>query len=182
MEPDQPTIEELDEVQIHPRLVDHKVQIGAQLDPRLRADLITFLRERHDCFAWSHQDMTGIDPDMMIHQLRVDPDYPPVRQKRRKFAPERNLIINEEVQKLLDNGAIKEVQYPEWLANVVVVRKKNGKWRVCIDFTDLNKACPNDSFPLPHIDTMVDATAGHELLSFMDAYSCYNQILMHPAD
>ena len=65
---------------------------------------------------------------------------------------------------------------------MVVVRKKNGKWRVCIDFTDLNKACPKDSFPLPHIDTMVDATAGHELLSFMDVYSGYNQILMHPAD
>ena len=126
--------------------------------------------------------MTGIDPSMMTHQLRVDPDYTPVRQKRRKFAPERNQVINEEVQKLLENGSIREVQYPEGLANVVVVRKKNGKWRVCIDFTDLNKACPKDSFLLPHIDTMVDATAGHELMSFMDAYLGYNQILMHPAD
>ncbi|KAI3678508.1 hypothetical protein L6452_37803 [Arctium lappa] len=69
-----------------------------------------------------------------------------------------------------------------WLANVVVVQKKNGKWRVCIDFTDLNKACPKDPFPLPHIDSMVDATAGHELLTFMDAYSGYNQILMHSDD
>ena len=75
-----------------------------------------------------------------------------------------------------------EVQYPDWLANVVVVKKKNGKWPVCIDFIDLNTACPKDSFPLPHIDMLVDATAGHELLSFMDAYSGYNQILMHPDD
>ena len=90
MEPDQPTIEELDEIQIHPQFADHKVLIGAQLDPKLRSELIIFLQKRHDCFAWSHQDMTGIDPEMMTHQLHVDPDYPPVRQKRRKFAPERN--------------------------------------------------------------------------------------------
>ena len=124
--------------------------------------------------------MTGIDPDIAVHRLQVDPDHPPVKQKRRKIAPERNKAVNEEVQKLLDIGSVREVHYPDWLANVVVVRKKNGKWRVCIDFTDLNKACPKDSFPLPHIDMLVDATTGHELLSFMDAFSGYNQILMHP--
>ncbi|KAL5546495.1 hypothetical protein UlMin_006182 [Ulmus minor] len=118
----------------------------------------------------------------MVHHLQVDPEHPPVRQKHCKFAPQRNHIINEEIQKLIDIGSVREVQYPDWLANVVVVLKKNGKWRVCIDFTDLNKACPKDSFPLPHIDMMVDATAGHELLSFMDAFSGYNQILMHPED
>ena len=110
----------------------------------------------------------------MVHRLQVDPEHPPVRQKRRKFAPQRNHIINDEIQKLIDIGSVREVQYPDWLANVVVVQKKNGKWRVCIDFTDLNKACPKDSFSLPHIDMMVDATTGHELLSFMDAFSGYN--------
>ncbi|XP_057793251.1 uncharacterized protein LOC131009864 [Salvia miltiorrhiza] len=126
--------------------------------------------------------MTGIDPNIIVHRLNVDPDYPPRKQKRRKFAPERNKVINDEIKQLVDNGLVREVQYPDWLANVVVVKKKNGKWRVCIDFTDLNKACPKDSFPLPHIDMLVDATAGHELLSFMDAYSGYHQILMHPDD
>ncbi|KAJ0951779.1 putative nucleotidyltransferase, Ribonuclease H [Helianthus annuus] len=77
---------------------------------------------------------------------------------------------------------IREVKYPRWLANVVVVQKKNGKWRVCVDFTDLNKACPKDRFPLPHIDSMVDATAGHELLTFMDASSGFQQIQMEPSD
>ena len=118
--------------------------------------------------------MTGIDPDVAMHRLQVDPDHSPVKQKWRKIAPGRNKAVNEEVQKLLDIGSVREVHYPDWLANVVVVRKKNGKWRVCIDFTDLNKACPKDSFPLPHIDMLVDATAGHELLSFMDAFSGYN--------
>ena len=126
--------------------------------------------------------MVGINPEIISHKLNVDPSYKPVKQKRRKFAPERNQIINEEVQNLLSAGKIREVKYPEWLANVVVVRKKNGKWRVCIDFTDINKACPKDPFPLPHIDAMVDATAGHEMLTFLDAYSGYNQILMHPED
>uniref|UniRef100_A0A251S1L9 Putative reverse transcriptase domain-containing protein n=1 Tax=Helianthus annuus TaxID=4232 RepID=A0A251S1L9_HELAN len=77
---------------------------------------------------------------------------------------------------------IREVKYPKWLANVVVVQKKNGKWRVCVDFTDLNKACPKDPFPLPHIDSMMDATAGHELLTFMDASSGFQQIQMEPSD
>jgi hypothetical protein len=86
------------------------------------------------------------------------------------------------VEKLLKAGFIREVDYPEWLANVVLVKKSNGKWRMCVDFTDLNKACPNDSFPLPQIDLLVDSTAGHELLSFMDALSGYNQIYMEEAD
>ncbi|MFS7992507.1 putative nucleotidyltransferase, Ribonuclease H [Helianthus anomalus] len=77
---------------------------------------------------------------------------------------------------------IREVKYPRWLANVVVVQKKNGKWRICVDFTDLNKACSKDPFPLPHIDSMVDATAGHELLTFIDASSGFQQIQMEPSD
>ncbi|KAJ9557127.1 hypothetical protein OSB04_011741 [Centaurea solstitialis] len=139
-------------------------------------------KEHSDCFAWSQEDMVGIDPNIISHKLNVDPTFKPIKQKRRKFAPERNKVINDEVDNLLKTGKIREVKYPEWLANVVVVQKKNGKWRVCIDFTDLNKACPKDPFPLPHIDAMVDATVGHELLTFMDAYSGYNQILMHTED
>ena len=74
------------------------------------------------------------------------------------------------------------MRYPEWLANPVVVKKKNEKWRVCVDFTDPNKACPKDSYPLPHIDRLVESTAGNELPTFMDAFSGYNQIMMHPDD
>ena len=133
-------MEELDEVKIHPDFPDHKVQIGSRLDPEMRAKLIEFLSHNYDCFAWSHADMTGIDPEVIVHKLQVDPDYPPRKQKRRKFAPERNKAINEEVQKLIENGFVREVQYPEWLANVVIVKKKNDKWRVYIEFTDLNKA------------------------------------------
>ena len=78
--------------------------------------------------------------------------------------------------KLKRAGTIKEVFYPKWLANTVVVKKKNGKWRVCVDFTDLNKACLKDSFPMPRIDQLVDATARHPRMSFLDAFQGYHQI------
>ena len=80
------------------------------------------------------------------------------------------------VNKLLAANFIREVYYPEWLAKIIMVKKANGKWRMCIDFTDLNNACPKDSFPLPKIDQLVDSTAGHKLLTLMDTFSRYNQI------
>ena len=88
----------------------------------------------------------------------------------------------DEVNKLLTANFIREVHYPEWLANVVMVKKANGKWRMCVDFTNLNQACPKDSFPLPRINQLVDSTAGHKLLTFMDTFSGYNQILMTEED
>ncbi|XP_059654681.1 uncharacterized protein LOC132301448 [Cornus florida] len=132
--------------------------------------------------TYLHEDMPGIDPTIMEHRLNVNPDFKRVRQKRRTFVPERNQAISEEVKKLLKVDFIHEVYYPDWLENVVLVKKANGKWRLCVDFTDLNKACPNDSFPLPRIDMLVEGTAEHELLSFMDAYFGYNQISMYTSD
>ena len=126
--------------------------------------------------------MPGIDPSVMVHKLNVSPSFSPVRQKKRLFAPKRDQAIAEEVRKLQEASFIREVYYPDWLANVVMVKKANGKWRMCVDFTDLNKACPKDSYPLPRVDVLVDSTAQHQLLSFMDAFSGYNQIRMHEAD
>ena len=88
----------------------------------------------------------------------------------------------DEGNKLLAANFIREVYYPEWLANVVMVKKANGNWRMCVDFTDLNNACLKDSFPLPRIDQLVDSTSGHKLLTFMDAFSGYNQIQMVEGD
>ena len=156
--------------------------IGSKLTENLRSLLTHFLRQIRDVFAWKQADMGGIDPAIITHRLNVNPYFNPVKQKRRSFAPERQKAINEEVDKLLQAGAIREVEYPEWLANVVLVKKANGKWRLCIDFTDVNRACPKDSFPFPLIDLIVDSTAGHELLNFMDAFSSYNQISMDPDD
>ena len=103
--------------------------------------------------------------------------------KRRKFTLEGLKVIEEEVVKLIKVkvNVIRESHYPDWLANVVVALKKGEKWRVCVDLPDLNKVCPKDSFPLPKIDLIVDATSKHELFSFMDAFSGNHQIMMHPA-
>ncbi|KAI5333918.1 hypothetical protein L3X38_024050 [Prunus dulcis] len=126
--------------------------------------------------------MPGIAPEVMGHKLSIFPAYKPVRQKRRSYDAERYEAMRTEVDKLQTIGFIREAMYLVWLANSVMVRKATGGWRMCQDYTNLNKACPKDSFPLPRIDQLVDATAGHELLSFMDAYSGYNQIFMHPFD
>ena len=126
--------------------------------------------------------MSGIDLSVITHRLNVCPSSKPVRQKKRVFAPERDNAIKDEVRKLIAAKFIRELYYPDWLANVVMVKKANDKWRMCVDFIDLNKACPNDSYPLPRIDQLVDSTVGHKLLSFMDVFSRYNQIRMDEAD
>ena len=173
--------EELQPVQLDDN-PEHLDYIGSRLAEDLRHLLIHFLKQNKDVFAWKQKDMGGIDPAIITHRLNVSPSCKPVKLKRRSFALERQKAINEEVGKLLKAGAIREVEYLEWLANVVLVKKENAKWRFCIDFTDINRACRKDSFPLPRIDLIVDATAGHELLSFMDSFSGYNQISMDPDD
>ncbi|KAL5540191.1 hypothetical protein UlMin_043740 [Ulmus minor] len=157
-------VEELEEIPLFEDDLTKTCKIGSSLTGQLRTDLINFLRDHRDVFAWSHEDMPGIDPKVIVHRLNIDPSFRPVKQKRRTFNAERYMAINTEVDKLLKADFIREVNYPEWIANVVLVKKANGNWRVCVDFTDLNKACPKDSFPLPRIDQLVDATAGHELL------------------
>ena len=117
-----------------------------------------------------------VDPGFICHHLNVNPLVAPKNQPPRCPSKEHAKAVREEVAKLKQAGAIKEVFYPEWLANTVVVKKKSGKWRVCVDFTDLNKACPKDPFPMPKIDQLVDATVGHPWMSFLDAFQGYHQI------
>ena len=126
--------------------------------------------------------MSGINPSVITHRLNVTSSYKPVHQKIRVFALEWDNAIKEEVQKLEVAKFIREVYYPNWLANVVMMKKANGKWRICVDFTELNKACPKNSYPLLRIDQLVDLTTKHQLLSFMDAFSGCNQIRMDEAN
>ena len=105
-----------------------------------------------DVFALSHSDMVEINPTLASHKLNIIATTKPIMQKIRNFHPDRHQIIQTEVDNLLSTGFIREVKYLEWLENVVVVPKKGSKWRVCMDYTDLNETCPKDSFPLPRID------------------------------
>ena len=157
-------------------------RIGTTLSPKMRTRLIQFLKENLDVFAWSHGDIPGISPKVIQHKLNVNPERKPVQQRRRAFDLERDQAVTEEVTKLLTTSFIREVYYPDWLTNVVLVKKANEKWRMWMDFTNLNKACPKDSFPLLRIDQLVDSITGHKLLTFMDAFSGYNQIKMAEED
>src|SRR3954469_13478279 len=153
--------------------------------PRLtlnRKALIVFLRANVDVFAWQPSDIPGVPRKVIEHHLAVCPHARPVKQKVRKQAVERQEFITEEIRKLEAAGLVRGVLHPTWLANPVVVRKENGKWRLCIDYIDINKACPKDPFPFPRIDQIVDSTAGCDLLSFLDAYSSYHQIFMTRED
>ncbi|CAA0835316.1 Unknown protein, partial [Striga hermonthica] len=174
--------EEVELINVDEPIFHKSLRIGSHLQEPLRSELIPFFKQNSDVFAWKHEDMKGIDPGVASHKLNLDRTVRPTVQKRRKLGPDRQKALEEEVKKLIDNKFIKEAKYPTWVSNPVLVKKSNGLWRLCIDFFNLNKACPKDSYPLPHIDYMVDATSGHELMSFMDAYSSYNQIPMDPED
>jgi len=140
------------------------------------------LIEYRDIFAWSYDEMPGLDPRVAVHQLAVKHGARPVKQTQRRFRPELISQIEVEVNKLIQAGFIREVKYPTWISNIVPVKKKNGQMRVCVDFRDLNNAYPKDDFPLPITEIMVDATTGHGRLTIMDGSSGYNQIRMAPAD
>lgn len=117
----------------------------------IKRDLVRCLQAHSDVFTWSHEDMPGMDPEMACHKVVINKGARPVKQKKRYFNQEIYKAINGEVEKLIKAGFIREVNYPKWISNVVLVKKANGKWRMCVDFTDLNKACPKDSFLLPKI-------------------------------
>ena len=145
-------------------------QVGSQLPQQEREELVEFLKRNIDVFAWNTYEAPGVDPDFICHHLNVNPLTTPKKQLPRHPSKEHAESVCQEVTKLKQAGAIKEVFYPEWLANTVVVKKKSGKWRVCVDFTNLNKACSKHPFPMPKIDQLVDATVGYPRMSFLDAF------------
>ncbi|XP_050242260.1 uncharacterized protein LOC126691242 [Quercus robur] len=142
--------------------------VSSTLHQKEKERLLQFLRENVNVFAWSPYEAPGIDPSFICHRLNVNPTIIPKRQPPRGPSKEHAETVRSEVAKLKQAGAIKEVLYPQWLANTVVVKKKTGKWRVCVDFTDLNKACPKDPFPMPKIDQLVDAILGRNIEVYID--------------
>ncbi|KAK3025927.1 hypothetical protein RJ639_041317 [Escallonia herrerae] len=162
-------VEDLVSIKVYPRGKDKMVWISSNLKEDTKLELVDLLRTYADIFTWIAADMPGIDPKVITHRLNVDPYKKHVKQKKRTFAPKRQEKTVEVVEKLLIADFIEEIYYPDWITNIVMVPKPGGRWRICIDYTDLNKACPKDSYPLPKIDLLIDATSGHELLSFMDA-------------
>ncbi|KAL0304719.1 UNVERIFIED_CONTAM: Polyprotein P3 [Sesamum angustifolium] len=152
--------------------------MGSQIDDATRKEIIQCLQHNIDTFAWILQDLEGIDPIVITHHLNIDLNMKPINKKKRHFRPEKDKIIQANVDKLMAAGHIEEIQFPEWLSTVILVPKLGGRWRICIDFRDFNKACPKDFYPLPQIDQLVDSISGCELLSMMDASQRYHQIML----
>ena len=153
-------------------------QIGAQIPLLEKEQLVDLLRRNVDVFAWDAYEAPELDPKFICHHLNVNSSITPKRQPPRRPFKEHVEAVKSEVTKLKQAEAIKEVFYPQWLANTVVVKKKTRKWCVCVDFRDLNRACPKDPFPMPRIDQLVDVMVGHPRMSFLDAFQGYHQILL----
>ncbi|XP_075515337.1 uncharacterized protein LOC142549976 [Primulina tabacum] len=161
---------------------EQKIWVARDLSASTRVSLINCLKANIHVFAWSQQELTGISPLISEHQLNILLGSHPVKQKKMHFGPEKDKVIDEQVKDLLKAGHIREIQFLTWLSNVVLVPKSTRKWRMCVDFRDLNKACPKDHYPLLRIDQLVDSTSGFELLSFIDAYQGYHQIPLDKSD
>ncbi|GJY01099.1 hypothetical protein Tco_0359251 [Tanacetum coccineum] len=144
--------EEKIQVAILPEYPEQTIAISYTLIEEGQKELCSLLRHNLDIFAWKPADMNGVPQNIAEHRLNIRKGCLPVRQKKRGQAPERNKAICEEVEKLVDADIMKEVHYHSWLSNPVMVKKHDGSWRMCVDFKDLNKACPKDGYPLPEID------------------------------
>jgi hypothetical protein len=158
------------------------VMIGTEVSAEDEGKLMQFLRHNQDVFAWSKSDLTGVHRSVIEHALNTDPKIKPKLQRQRPMSGDRVKSAEAEVQKLLDTRIIREVWYPVWVANVVMVPKKNGNMRMCIDLTELNKACPKDPYPLPRIDVIIDQVAGCDMLTLLDCFSGYHHVWMRRED
>ena len=124
-----------------------------------------FFKENSNVFVWSTTEMPGISPFVICHFLNVNPTVRPIKQKKRKFTSDRVKALKQETDKFLKANFIRKVYYLDWFSNVVMVKKACGKWRMCVDFIDLNKVCPKNNFPLPSINKLVDASTRHHVIS-----------------
>jgi len=160
----------------------HFIKLGTGLESEEHDIITPILVGNMNLFAWSTPDLPGVDPQVASHKLSIYKKAQYISQKKCKLDEERRLAAKAEVDKLLSAGFIEEAHYTTWLSNVVLVKKANDKWQMCVDYTDLNKACPRDAYPLPNIDRLVDGAAGNKVLSVLDAYSDYNQIPVAASD
>jgi hypothetical protein len=144
--------------------------------------MIVLLKEYADCFAWDYTEMPGLDRSIVEHRLPLKPGFRPFQQQARQMKAEVLEEVKREAEKMLAADFIRPCRYAEWISSVVPVQKKDGRWRVCVDFRDLNRATPEDEYPMPIAETLINAAAGHKMLSFMDGNAGYNQIFMAPED
>jgi hypothetical protein len=173
---------EIKTVPLDPRVPDRMVTISQDLTLGEEKELLSFLDKNIDVFAWRASNLTGVSRDIIEHKLEVNPSTRPKKQRFHKMSDGKIAAAKVEVQRLLDARFIREVYYPSWLATVVMVKKKNGKLRMCTNFIDLNKSYPKDDFPLTRIDKVVGSAAGCEIMTLLDYFLGYHQIWLREED
>ena len=162
--------------------LERTIRISKSVSQDFREKFSELFHEFEDVFAWDHTELKGVDPEVCQHRIPLRMDARPVRMQRYRMNPNYAKKVKEEIDALLKAGFIAEVESSDWLFPIVVVPKKNGKIRVCVDFRKLNEQTIKDPFPLPFADTMLDQIAGAEMYSFADGYSGYNQISLAKED
>jgi hypothetical protein len=169
------------DISIKPGIVEN-VHIGALCSPDEIVTYTSLFKEFLDIFAWSYEEMPGIDPAIVVHEIKTYPGAKPVQKHLHPFHPRKATAIKLEVEKLLKANFIYLVALTDWVSNLVLIDKKGGTIHVCVDYMDINKACPKDKFPTPFVDQIVDDCTGSEIFSLMDGFSGYNQINIAPED
>jgi hypothetical protein len=142
----------------------------------------SILKEFSDVFAWKYSDLKTYDPEIIQHKIPLEKDTIPFKQKLRPISPLLFPIIEREIKKILDAKIINPLRYSKWIANLVIVRKKNGEVRLCVDFRNLNICSKKDNYPLPKMEHLLQRFSGAIVMSFLDGFSDYNQIYVHPDD
>lgn len=163
-----------------PGVIEH-IHIGVSCSLNEIKTYTRLFKEFYDVFAWSYKEMHGIDPNIVVHEIPTYPNEKPVHQWLHPVHPIKATAIKGEVEKLLKVGFIYPIPLTDWVSNIVLVNKKQGTIHVCVDYRDLNRACPKENYPTPFIDQIIDECVRSEIFSFMDGFSSYNQINFAPA-
>jgi hypothetical protein len=169
------------DISIKPGIVKN-VHIGASCSVDEVVTYRDIFQELCDVFSWSYEDMPDIDPDIVVHEIKAYPNAKPVRQRLHLVHPRKVATIKLEVEKLLKADFNYHVDLIDWVSNLVPVNKKQGTIRVCVDYKDINKACPKENYPTPLVDQIIEDCAGTEIFSLMDGFFSYNQINILLAD
>ena len=140
------------------------------------------MKQFTDIFAWEYSDLKAYDTNIIQDKIPLEKKHCPFKQKLRPISPLLLPLIEKEIKKLLIAKIIVPLRYSKWIANLVVVRKKNGEIRLCVDFINLNKCSKKDNYPLPKMEHLLQRVSGARVMSSLDGFSGYNQIVVHPED
>jgi hypothetical protein len=177
------TVDPLEEIDIGDGITPRPTFVNKNMSLEHKDAIIKLLRDYVDCFAWNYSEMLGLNRELVKHRLPIKSSFRPYKQPTERFNPIIHDQVKEEVETLLDAGFIRPCQYVKWVSNIVPVEKKGiGKTRVCIDFRNLNKATPEDEYPMPIANMLINNASGHRVISFLDGNASYNQILMDEED